>query len=135
MDSHTSWVVSVNIEVEPNNVLQTSPATLADDANTFTSKYPMARELTDNMAMNESPRMRDWLLAQRRQTAHTTVNGNTNNMGMTSFRIVATESAPNATWESPSPSREKRLRTSVTPRREEQRAIKTPTTSACCTKG
>ena len=38
--------------------------------------------------------------------------------------------APNATWESPSPMKENRFSTSVTPRRDEQSAISTPTMSA-----
>ncbi len=42
---------------------------------------------------------------------------------------------PNATWDKPSPINENRLSTSVTPRREEQSAIKTPTIIAYLTNG
>ena len=45
-------------------------------------------------------------------------------------KTVARHIPPNATCESPSPINEKRFSTSVTPRREEQREIKTPTIKA-----
>ena len=43
---------------------------------------------------------------------------------------VARQIPPKATWESPSPIKEKRLSTRVTPSREEQSDIKTPTIKA-----
>ena len=49
---------------------------------------------------------------------------------LTKLKIVATAIAPKATCESPSPINEYRFKTSVTPKREEQSAIKTPTISA-----
>ena len=42
---------------------------------------------------------------------------------------------PKATWERPSPMKEKRFSTSVTPSSEEHSAISVPTISAYCTKG
>ena len=54
---------------------------------------------------------------------------------LTNLKIVATAIAPKATWESPSPIKEKRFNTSVTPKREEHNAIKTPTINAYRTNG
>ena len=50
-------------------------------------------------------------------------------------KTVARQIPPKATCESPSPINEKRLSTRVTPSREEQRDIKTPTIKAYRTKG
>ena len=46
------------------------------------------------------------------------------------WRIAAMDMAPKATWERPSPMKEKRLSTRVTPRSEEHSAINIPTASA-----
>ena len=43
---------------------------------------------------------------------------------------AATAIPPKATWDRPSPMKEKRLSTSVTPSREEHSATKSPTTRA-----
>ena len=45
-------------------------------------------------------------------------------------KTVARQIPPKATWESPSPIKENRLSTRVTPRREEQSETKTPTIKA-----
>ena len=52
-----------------------------------------------------------------------------------SFITLAMAMAPNATWESPSPINENLRRTSVTPRSEEQSAMRTPTINAFLTNG
>jgi hypothetical protein len=46
------------------------------------------------------------------------------------FKTADIAIAPNATWESPSPIRENLRKTKVTPRREEESAIKIPAARA-----
>ena len=50
-------------------------------------------------------------------------------------KIEAIAKAPKETWDKPSPIKEKRFNTKVTPNKEEQSAIKTPTIKAYCTNG
>ena len=61
------------------------------------------------------------------------VTGKTRYILFVMFKTLAMQIAPNATWESPSPINEKRLSTSVTPSREEQSEINTPTIKAYLT--
>ena len=70
-----------------------------------------------------------------RSTAATRVIGSTTVIRFVMPRTAATESAPKATWERPSPMKEKRFSTSVTPKSEEQRAMSTPTITAYRTNG
>ena len=55
MQRITSDFSSVKIDVEPNNVLHTSPETFAEDEKTFMIKYPIARAPTEIMAIAASP--------------------------------------------------------------------------------
>ena len=52
-----------------------------------------------------------------------------------SFRTDPIAIAPNATWDNPSPINENLFRTSVAPKSDEHKAIRTPTTSAYLTNG
>ena len=61
--------------------------------------------------------------------------GMTNSILLLKFSTDAMAIAPNATWDSPSPIKENRFSTNVTPRREEQSAISTPTIKAYHTNG
>ena len=90
----------------------------------------MASALTEIMAMAASPLIFVFWPVRSSSTAASTVTGSTKSMSSVRFRIPATASAPKATWESPSPMKEKRRSTSVTPSREEHSAISTPTISA-----
>ncbi len=62
--------------------------------------------------------------------AAATVTGSTSSISSVSWSTEAMASAPKATWDRPSPMKENRLSTSVTPNREAHRAMSTPTTSA-----
>ena len=62
------------------------------------------------------------------------VIGSTRYILFVMFKTLAMQIAPKATCERPSPINEKRLSTKVTPSREEQREIKTPTIKAYLTK-
>ena len=68
-------------------------------------------------------------------TALTVVITSTSGISFVSPATAATAMAPNATCESPSPMKEKRFSTSVTPNSDEQSAIRTPTISAYLTNG
>ena len=65
--------------------------------------------------------------------AHIIVTGSTRNVLLESFKILAIQIAPNATWLSPSPMNEYLFKTSVTPSSEEHREINTPTIKAYIT--
>ena len=95
----------------------------------------MASAPTEIMAMAASPLIFVLCPVRRRSTAQITVTGITNSILLLKFSTDAIAMAPNATWESPSPIKEKRLSTSVTPIREEQRAIRIPTIRAYHTNG
>ena len=86
------------------------------------------------MAIAASPLILAFWLAHSSSTAHSTVTGITRIMLFCKCKTVAIASAPNATWESPSPMTEKRFSTSVTPSSEEQSAINTPAINAYRTK-
>ena len=118
------------MEVEPNSVLHTSAERLDEVENRFMSRYPTASEPTEIIATAASPLILVFCPVRRSRTAHRTVTIMTNGISPVSFRTPAIAMAPNATWDSPSPMKEKRLSTSVTPSKEEQSAISTPTISA-----
>jgi len=121
--------------VEPKSVLHTSPDTFADGEKIFIIKYPKASAPTDIIATAASPLIFVFLPVFKSSTALITVTGSTTSI---LFEILSTEAIaipPKATCESPSPIKEKRLSTSVTPSREEQSAISTPTISAYLTNG
>ena len=55
MHNHTSLIVKVNIDVEPNKVLHTSPETFAAVEKTFIKRYPIASDATEIIAIAASP--------------------------------------------------------------------------------
>ena len=69
------------------------------------------------------------------KTALTMVMAITKGISFVSPRTPETAMAPKATWDSPSPIKEKRFKTKVTPSSEAHRAMSTPTASAYRTKG
>ena len=134
-EAFTCAEVRVNMDVEPNRVLHTSPDTFGPVENIFISMYPIASALTDIMATAASPLIFVFCPVLNNRIAHTIVTGRINNILFVKFNTAATAIAPNATWESPSPINEKRFRTSVTPSSEEHIAISTPTIIAYRTNG
>ena len=118
------------MEVEPKRVLQTSPDRLDEVPKRFIIRYPRAREPTEIMAMALSPLILAFCPVRSSKTAQTTVMAITRGISFLIWSTAAMDMAPKATWESPSPMKEKRLSTSVTPSSEEQRAISIPTNSA-----
>ena len=133
--SHTSRMVSVRMEVDPNSVLHTSPERLEDVEKRLISRYPNASAPTEIMATAASPLILVFCPVRSSRIAQTTVTGSTRSISLVRFRTAAMDMAPKATWDSPSPIKENRLRTSVTPSSEEQRAIRIPTISAYLTNG
>ena len=71
----TSVFLRVRIDAEPNRVLHTSPATFAEDENTLSRRYPVAREQTDIIATAASPFIFVFCPVLRRSTAHITTSG------------------------------------------------------------
>lgn len=134
-DNRTSPTVKVKIEVEPNKVVQTSPTKLGLEEKMFIKRYPMARELTESMAMAASPFNLKRLPKHSNKIAQRMVTGKTKIISFPKFKIPATAIAANATWDRPSPMSENRFKTKVTPNKEEQRATTVPTISAWRTKG
>ena len=130
MESRTSAGVRVKIEVEPKSVVQTSAERLADFANRLIIRYPKASEPTEIMAIAASPLIFASCPGRRSKIANTMVRGRTRIILFVIFSTLAIAIAPNATCAKPSPMREKRRRTSGTPRSEEQSAMRTPTMSA-----
>ena len=125
----------VRIDVEPKRTVQTSPDTFEEVEKTFINKYPIARAPTESIARAASPLILVFLPVRKSKTAHTTVTGATNNILLVNFNIVAIAIAPKATWDNPSPINENLFNTRVTPRREEHKAINTPTNNAYRTNG
>ena len=126
----TSPLDSVRIDAAPNSVPHTSPDTLDDTGNIFSSRYPSASAPTEIIATAASPLIRVFCPVLSSKTARITVNGKTMTSSFDTFRTDATASAPNAAWDSPSPINENRFSTSVTPNSAEQSAISTPTAIA-----
>ena len=118
------------MEVEPNSVLHTSPERLDEVEKRFISRYPMASAPTEIMAMAASPLIFVFCPVRRSRTAQTTVTPSVRGISSVSPSTAAIAIAPKATWERPSPMKEKRFSTSVTPRSDEHSAISTPTMSA-----
>jgi hypothetical protein len=135
MQSQTSAFVRVRIDVEPKSVEHTSPEILADVENKFITRYPTASEPTESIAIAASPFIFGFCPVLKISIAAIIVTGITTIDVLVRSNIVAIANAPNATWESPSPIYEKRLSTSVTPKSDEQSAIRVPTISAYLTKG
>lgn len=131
----TSVFVKVKIDVEPKSVLQTSPEIFADAENKFTIRYPKANEETEIRAMAASPFILAFWPVLSRRIAAKIVTGRIIIVLFERCRTVATESAPKATWLNPSPIKEKRFKTKVTPSKEEHKAIRTPQIIAYCTNG
>ena len=90
----------------------------------------MASEPTEIMAMAASPLIFVFCPVRSSRMALTMVMPRVSGISSVRPNTAATAIAPNATWESPSPMNENRFKTSVTPSREEQSAISTPTASA-----
>ena len=133
--NRTCSIVNVRIDVDPNNVLQTSPETFGPVLNTFIKRYPIASELTEIIAMAASPLIFVFCPVRSNNTAQTMVTGKIKSILLLNFITAATAIAPNATCDKPSPIYEKRFNTSVTPSNDEQSAISTPTISAYQTNG
>ena len=87
------------------------------------------------MAIAASPLIFVFWPVLRRSIAQRTVTGRINSILLVRLSTEPTAIAPNATCESPSPIKEKRFNTSVTPSSEEHSAISTPTINAYLTNG
>ena len=135
MQMPTSSLLSVRIAVEPKRVLQTSPLRFVEVEKRCIKRYPSANAPTEIIATAASPFTLVLRPVRRSRTAAITVTGITTTISLVTPSTVATAIAPKATWESPSPMKENRLSTSVTPNSDDDRAISTPTTSAYRTKG
>jgi hypothetical protein len=135
MQSHTSAFVSVRIDVEPNNVEHTSPEIFDDVENRFITRYPTASEPTESIAIAASPCILGFCPVLKISIAAMIVTGITINEVFVRSKIVAIASAPNATWDSPSPIYENLFNTNITPSNDEQSAIKVPTIRAYLTNG
>lgn len=96
----------------------------------FISRYPTASAPVEIMAIAASPWILVFCPVRRSSTALSTVMTMTRGISLEICSTPAMAMAPKATWERPSPMKEKRFSTSVTPSRDEQKAISTPTTSA-----
>ena len=131
----TSCSVKVKIDVEPNKTLHTSPDKFVDDAKIFMIKYPNARDPTEIIAITASPFIFTFCPPRRIKIAQIIVIGNVKSILFAKFKTVATDKAPNATCASPSPIKENLFKTKVTPKSDEQSAIKTPTIKAFITNG
>ena len=92
-------------------------------------KIPSAIELVEIKATEESPFMFEFELTRKSKNADKTVIGIEIIKGE-AFKAIAIAIEPKATWDNPSPIIEYRFRTSGTPSRAEQIAIKEPATSA-----
>ena len=90
---------------------------------------PIASALDAMSAMAASPLILLLSLMRSSRNAAITTTGTDTASGAT-FIAIATDSAPNPTWERPSPIIEYRLSTRETPSRAAQRATRMPTTSA-----
>ena len=128
--SPTSVSVNVKIEVEPNSVLHTSPERLEDVENRFISRYPIASAPTEIIAIAASPLIFACCPVRSSRIAQTTVIPSISGISLCNPSTAATAIAPNATWDRPSPIKENRFSTSVTPKSEAHKAINTPTTNA-----
>ncbi len=129
----TSLSVRVNIDVEPNKVVQTSPDTFELAEKMLRRRYPKASADTDNMAIAASPLIFAFCPDLSKTTAEIIVIGSVNNILSARLSTVPIAIAPKATWDSPSPIKENLLSTSVTPISDEHIAINKPTIIAYLT--
>ena len=90
----------------------------------------MANEPTASIATAASPLIRALVLLLKRMTAARIVTGKEIIMLFVRLATAATAIAQNAICDKPSPIKEKRLSTNVTPNKEEHKAIKIPTIKA-----
>ena len=97
MLNETSLSVRVNIDVEPKRVEQTSPDKFEEVEKIFISKYPTAKEPTDNMATAASPLIVAFFPVFNNKTAHMTVTKRTTGILFVMFNTAAIAIAPNAT--------------------------------------
>ena len=125
--NNTSICVSVRIEAEPKSTVHTSPDRFDEVEKILTSKYPIAKELTEINATAASPLILECWLVRKRRIADNTVIGATSNILLVKFNTIDMDIAPNATFANPSPIKENRFKTRVTPNKEEHNAINTPT--------
>lgn len=95
--NQTSLFVKVKIEVEPKRVLQTSPVKFDEVENIFISKYPIAREATEIIAIAASPWIFAFFPLRKSKMALTTVTGKTRNMLFERLKTAAIQIAPKAT--------------------------------------
>ena len=91
---------------------------------------------TESMARAASPLTPEaaWLCLSSRM-AQSTVTGITRSISLVRLRMAAIAMAPKATCERPSPIKEKRFSTKITPRSEEHRAMRIAAIKAYLTKG
>ena len=90
----------------------------------------MASVLTDTIATAASPLIFVFMPVRRRSIAAIAVTGITTAISATGVNTAAIAIAPKATWDNPSPMKEKRLRTSVTPSNAEHKDISIPAANA-----
>ena len=126
----TSVLPSIKIDVEPNKVLHTSPATFDAVEKTFKSRYPIDKAPTESIAIIESPLSLVLCPVRRSKIAQTAVTGKTMSILFVTLSIVAIATAPNATCDSPSPIKENRFSTKTVPKSDEHSEINTPVMSA-----
>lgn len=131
----TSPADNVNIDVDPNRVVQTSAEMFDDASNIFNNKYPIAKALTDKIAISASPLIFLFWLVFSNRIAQMIVTGITNNELFERFKTAAIAIVPNAVWDSPSPIYENRFNTNITPNRAAHNEIKIPTIRAYRTNG
>ena len=135
IQSLTSDFVSVSIESEPNSVEHTSPDRFDEVEKMFIKRYPKASAPTEIMAIAASPFTFVFAPVRSSNIALTIVTGSTIIVSFVKLSTAAMAIAPKATCERPSPMKEKRLSTKVTPRSDEQSAIRMPTIKAYLTIG
>ncbi len=123
------------MDVDPNNVLHTSPERFGPVENIFIKRYPTARVPTDTIAIAASPLIFVFCPLLNKMIALIIVIGKIMTILFVTLSIVAIAIAPNATCDNPSPIKENRFNTSVTPINDEHNAISVPTINAYHTKG
>lgn len=130
----TSVFVSVRMDVEPNNVVHTSPERFVFGEKMFMRRYPNASAEVEMSARLVSPLIFEFCFPHKSMIAKMVVTGRIKYVGVVIFKTDAKAKAPNAVWLSPSPMNENLFKTSVTPRSEEHNAMTTPVITAYWTK-
>ena len=128
---YSSGAVILNLKLAQNICINS----VCYNRQIFNTKYPIASEPTDNMAIAASPLILAFCPVLSKNIAARMVTGITRIILSAKSKIVATAIAPNATWDKPSPIKEYLFNTNVTPNKDEHSAIKTPTINAYRTKG